>query len=95
MSNALEFKTLINPRIWDSWNRTSSPSTNLKLFFGIYLKVDVFLTSTNTAVAPLVWPTISSPTTISPVVVVGPFIWVRDISGEPKSASDVDATAVS
>ena len=79
-------KLLTPPEMEDSWNSTVSPSTNLKLFLGRYLRVVASFISANTATAPLVWPTINSPITISPVEALGPFNWVRVISGAPKLA---------
>ena len=81
------FKLATPPVIEDSWNTTVSPSINLKLFLGRYLITEVSLISANTATAPLVCPTINSPMVISPVEALGPFNWVKDISGAPKLSS--------
>ena len=93
--NDVVFKVLIIPSTKDSWKTTTSPSINLKLFLGRYLKLLEFLTSPNTATAPLVWPTNNSPIIMSPVVAVGPLSWAKVISGDPKLASVKDTSDVS
>ena len=93
--NEVVSKLLITPEIEDSWNTTVSPSTNLKLFLGRYLRIVESFISANTATAPLVCPTINSPMVISPVEALGPFNWARDISGEPKLASVKSGSDVS